>query len=402
MSTALAATIGTGNIVGVATGIYCGGPGAVFWMWLTAFFGMALKFCSATLAVHFRDESGEEIRGGPMYYIEKGFKQRYNWNFKWLAFFFALSTAIAAFGIGNIVQANSVADSFATLFSPESTENPFALELTVGLILAVLAAVVIIGGIKRIGKVAVFIVPFMSIVYVCGGLAVLLLHINQVPGILAHIVRSAFTGTAAKGGLFGSAVLLTIRHGVARGLFSNESGLGTAPMAHSVARTDQPVREGLVAMIGPFIDTLIICTITALVIIITQAHVTTDLDGAALTSAAFAKGLFGWGRLIVTFGMIFFAYSTVLGWYYYGEKGVEYIFGHRVIPAYKVLWILLIPVGAVAKLTICWRIADIFNALMALPNLIALICLSGVVWRLLKTYYADPLNFQPTGYPPPA
>ena len=387
MSTALSATIGTGNIAGVATAIYFGGPGALFWMWVTAFFGMAIKFTSSTLAVLFRDESGSEIKGGPMYYIEHGFRKVFGWDMKWLAIFFALSTAVAAFGIGNMVQANSVADAFSGFFGDAGDFNVFIIKLIIGLVMAVLAGMVIIGGIKRIGAVASYIVPFMSVIYITGGIIILIMNADLLSSAFASVFKAAFTGEAAKGGLFGSAVMYTIRMGVARGIFSNEAGLGTEAMAYSVSKTDNPVRTGLVSMIGPVIDTLIVCTITGLVIVISGAHLATDLNGASLTAEAFSMGLAGAGKVIVSFGLMFFAFSTIIAWYYYGEKGIEYLAGRGVIPFYKVLWVILIPIGAITQLKLVWNISDIFNGLMALPNLIALLFLAGVVLNMKDKYF---------------
>ncbi len=394
MSTALSGTIGTGNIAGVATAIYFGGPGAIFWMWVTAVFGMAIKFSSATLAVLFRDESGKEIKGGPMYYIEHGFRRAFGMEMKWLAVFFAFATAVAAFGIGNMVQANSVADVLAGLFAGRGPYVAFILKAAAALVIAFLAGLVIIGGIKRIGHVAAVIVPFMSLLYLIGGISILIMNVGEVPYAFSRIITAAFSGEAAKGALFGTAVMYTIRMGVARGIFSNEAGLGTEAMAYSVSKTKNPVRAGLAAMAGPVIDTLIICTITGLVIIISKAHIVTDLNGASLTAEAFSLLLNGTGRLIVAAGLIFFAFSTIIAWYYYGEKGIEYLGGPRFVPYYKFVWIALIPVGALAELKAVWEISDIFNALMALPNLIALFFLAKVAGKLKDEYFKNPDNFK--------
>ncbi len=398
LSTALSATIGTGNIAGVATAIYAGGPGAVFWMWISALFGMAVKFTSATLAVKYRKVTKDSVKGGPMYYIEMGIKERYGWNFKWLAVFFALSTAIAAFGIGNTVQANSVADALSRLISGAnaSAHTLFYVKLAIGLVLAALTGLVIIGGIKRIAQVASRLTPTMSVFYVLGALTILVINYDKLLDAFKLIFTEAFTGHAARGAILGTAVLYVMRMGFARGIFSNEAGLGTAPMAHSAARTNLPAREGIVAMLGPFIDTIVICTMTALVIIVAGFYSTGELNGAALTAKSFQLGIGNVGSWIVNLGLALFAYSTLIGWYFYGEKGIEYLFDSpKVIFWYKILWVVLIPIGAVASLGIVWNISDVFNGFMALPNLVALFLLSGVAVRELKAYLSNPDNFKP-------
>ena len=386
LSTALSATIGTGNIAGVATAIASGGPGAVFWMWVTAAFGMAVKFTSCTLSLKYRVK-GEDgnIRGGPMYFIEQGMGQRW----KPLAIFFALAASISAFGIGNMVQSNSVADALGNLaeaFVGDLGGKLIILKVVIGLIIALLTGLVIIGGITRIARVASRLVPFMTIVYIGGSLLILVLNLDRIIPVLKLIFVSAFTPTAAVGGFAGAAVMKTIQWGVARGVFSNESGLGTAPMAHAAARTGEPVREGLVAMIGPFVDTIIVCSMTALVILV-SGHWTSGVNGAPLTSNAFEALLPGIGHIIVSIGLALFAYSTIISWYYYGEKGIEYLFGPRAIAPYKWVYLALIPIGAATTLKVVWGFADIFNGLMALPNLIALVALSGVVAAETKDYF---------------
>ncbi|MBK1634258.1 alanine/glycine:cation symporter family protein [Rhodovulum adriaticum] len=374
LTTALSATIGTGNIAGVATAIFLGGPGAVFWMWLTALVGMATKYAEAVLAVQFRetDERGRYV-GGPMYYIRNGLGAKW----RWLAWLFAFFATIAAFGIGNTVQANSVA---------RAVEGTFGVPyLWTGLALAAVVFVVIIGGVKRIGRVAETLVPLMAILYVIGALAILAVNITDVPAALGLIVSDAFTGTAATGGFAGAAVMAAIRFGVARGVFSNEAGLGSAPIAHAAALTDDPVRQGNVAMLGTFIDTILICTMTALVIITTGAW-TSGETGAELSALAFQTGLAG-GDLIVSLGLIVFAFTTMLGWSYYGERAAEYLFGVKVILPFRLLWVAAIVLGAVANLGVVWVVADIMNALMAIPNLIALIALSGTVAAVTRAYW---------------
>jgi len=379
LMTALAATVGTGNIAGVATAIALGGPGAVFWMWVTALLGMATKYAEAVLAVQYRevDERGCQ-QGGPMYYIRNGLGP----GWAWLGGAFALFGTVAAFGIGNTIQANSVAHAL---------ENDFGVSrwLTAGA-LAVLTWLVLVGGVRRIGEVAGKLVPLMALAYVGGALLVLALRVDEIPGALATIFHDAFTGTAAAGGFAGAGVMMAIRYGVARGVFSNEAGLGTAPIAHAAARTRDPVRQGTIAMLGTFIDTLVICTLTALVILVGGGWTATDpvnggqLSGAALTAHAFEAVLPGVGASLVAVGLALFAYTTLLGWSYYGERCAEYLFGTRIILPYRLLWVLAIPAGALAGLQPLWLLADVMNGLMAVPNLIALLLLSPVVFRLTR------------------
>jgi AGCS family alanine or glycine:cation symporter len=377
LSAALSATIGTGNIAGVATAIAAGGPGAVFWMWITGLFGMAIKYTSCMLGFHYRVIHPDgSISGGPMYYLERGLR------LKWLGVLFALFAMIASFGIGNMVQANSVAKPLE--------ENLGVPTWLTGLIAATLVALVIIGGIRRIGKVASRIVPFMCIVYVLGAIIIMITNLEKLPAALGLIFKYAFTPMAAGGGILGTAV----REGVARGVFSNESGLGSAPIAHAAAKTKEPVREGLVAMVGPLVDTLIICTMTALVIVSTGAyHHINPATGEAFTSSplsahAFDLGLPGVGKWIVTFGLVFFAFSTMISWSYYGDRSTEYLLGRRAIMPYRWVFVALIVVGAIAKIEFVWKISDIFNGLMAFPNLVGIIGLSGVVWGLSRDYFS--------------
>ena len=377
LMTSLSATIGTGNIAGVATAIFLGGPGALFWMWCTALVGMATKYAEAVLAVKYRevDEDGNHI-GGPMFYIKNGLGSKW----VWLGGVFAVFGALAGFGIGNTVQANSVADALNAKFAVP--------HLATGLVMAVLAALVLIGGIRRIAEVAGKLVPFMAIAYVLAGLVVILMNIGDVPGAIALIVKSAFNPVAATGGFAGAAVWAAIRFGVARGVFSNEAGLGSAPIAHAAAKTDSPVRQGTVAMLGTFIDTIIVCSITGLVIVISGAW-TGGENGAALSAAAFESALPGIGGYIVTLGLALFAFTTLLGWSFYGEKCVEYLFGVKSITPFRILWIVAVPIGATSDLKFTWLVADTLNALMALPNLIALLLLSPVVFKLTKEYFSD-------------
>jgi len=374
LMTALSATVGSGNIAGVATAIYLGGPGAVFWMWVTALFGMASKYGEAVLAVHFRevDKIGNHV-GGPMYYIQNGLESRW----RWLAVLFSIFGALAAFGIGNTVQANTVATA---------VESSLHLPVWVsGLAMAIFTGAVIIGGIRRLGAVAAKLVPFMAISYIAGALIIILLNVEQVPTALMTIIHHAFTGTAAAGGFAGATVLMAIHFGVARGLFSNEAGLGSAPIAHAAAKTKDPVHQGLIAMLGTFIDTIVVCTMTALVIILTGSW-TSGQTGVALTSDAFNIGLAQGGGVVVTMALILFAFTTLLGWSYYGERCAEYLFGVRVIQPFRILWVIAIPIGAMGNLGLVWTIADILNGLMAIPNLIALLALSPIIFHLTRQH----------------
>ena len=374
LMTAMSATIGTGNIAGVAAAIFIGGPGAIFWMWITALVGMATKYAEAVLAVKYRqtDELGKYV-GGPMYYIKHGLGS----HWAWLAFLFALFGALAAFGIGNMVQSNSVADALHSNFSVNT-------HIT-GLAIALLAGLVILGGIKRIGAVAGKLVPLMAMAYILGSLFIIITNINQVPDALMVIVDSAFNGSAAAGGFAGAGIMLAIQMGVARGIFSNEAGLGSAPIAHAAAQTDSPVRQGIIGMLGTFIDTIIVCTMTALVIIISGAW-TSGETGASLSSLAYGNAL-PFGEYIITFGLVVFAFTTILGWSYYGERCAEYIFGAKIILPYRILWIIAIFIGASQKVNLIWVLADVMNGFMAIPNLIALALLSPVIFKVTQEYF---------------
>ena len=373
LMTALSATVGTGNIAGVATAIAAGGPGALFWMWITGLVGMASKYAEAVLAVKYREIGPNgQARGGPMYYIEKGLGQR------WLGLVFALFASLSAFGIGNMVQSNSVANAVHASFGIPAWIS--------GLVLMIASALVVLGGIKSIGRVTAVLVPVMILFYVLGALAILALSLDKLPAAVALVFEHAFTPTAASGGFLGASVMLGIRMGVARGLFSNESGLGSAPIAAAAAQTRHPVAQGLVSMTQTFIDTLVVCSMTGFALIVSQTW-DSGKTGAALTSQAFSTALPGnAGHLIVAISLILFAYSTILGWCYYGEKSIEYLAGPKAIRPYRVLFILLIGVGALLKLDLVWGLADIFNGLMAGPNLIALLLLSPVVARETRDY----------------
>ena len=400
LSTALSATIGTGNIAGVATALVLGGPGAVFWMWVTAAVGMCTKFTCCLLAQRYReiDERGI-VAGGPMYYLRDGLR------LPWLGALFALFTAIAAFGIGNMVQANSVADplsrylGYGTIPIAGGAQGGIDLaKLIIGAALAILVALVIIGGVRRIARVAERIVPIMTAVYVAGSLWILIWNLGDVPSAFGSIFRGAFAGSSVAGGAVGYTVAQAMRWGIARGLFSNEAGLGSAAIAHAPAKTKEPVREGMVAMLGPFIDTIVICTMTALVILTSGVLGTTDSSGASLSAEAFEAGLPGFGGHLVSFGIVFFAFTTIVGWSYYGDRAVYFLFGSRgrkAVPIYRWIYVILIPIGAATKLEIVWGISDIFNGLMALPNLIALIGLSGVVSRVLGDYETRKPSMRP-------
>ena len=376
LMTSLSATIGTGNIAGVATAIFLGGPGALFWMWCTALVGMATKYAEAVCAVKYRevDELGNHV-GGPMYYIKNGLSKKW----LWLAPAFACFGAIAGFGIGNTVQANSVADVLDSSYGVPAWVT--------GVVLLVLVGAVILGGIKRIAKVAGKLVPFMAVAYLAAGLVVLIINAAEIPAALGLIFTHAFTPVAATGGFAGAAVWAAIRFGVARGIFSNEAGLGSAPIAHAAAQTKGPVNQGLVAMLGTFIDTLIICSITGLAIITSGAW-TSGETGASLTSAAFESTIPGIGAHVVTIALAIFAFTTMLGWSFYGEKCVAYLLGVKSILPFRILWCLAVPLGATADLGFIWLLADTLNALMALPNLIALILLSPVVFKVTKEFFA--------------
>ena len=371
LTTSLAATIGTGNIVGVSTAVAAGGPGAVLWMWLTGVFGIATKYSEALLAVKYRVKMPDgSMAGGPMYVLERGL------NMKWLAVLFAAFTSVTAFGIGNMVQANSI----STLVN-EAFQIPTWIT---GLILASLTAVVIIGGIKSIASVCERLVPFMAITYVLGCLIVLGMNINGIPDTVMLILNSAFSGHAVVGGFLGAGMKEAIRFGIARGLFSNESGLGSAPIVAAAAQTKNPVRQALVSSTGTFWDTVVVCAITGLVIVNSGEWVK-GLSGAALTKQAFSD-FHIIGPIVLTLGLLTFVFSTILGWSYYGEKAAEYLFGNKVIKPYRYLWVMFVMIGSVMSLNIVWTFADITNALMAVPNLVSLILLSGVIAKETKKY----------------
>ncbi len=376
LMTALAATVGTGNIAGVATAIAAGGPGALFWMWVTGLFGMATKYGEAVLAVRFREtDAYGNMCGGPMYYISKGM------GWKWLAVVFAIFASIAAFGIGNIVQSNSVAEAITVSF-------PAIKPWMVGSVMFIATTLVLLGGIKNIGKTASIIVPFMIVLYMTCSLIVVFINIKQIPSVFVLVITRAFTPTSAIGGFAGALVRETVKHGVSKGVFSNESGLGSAPIAAAAAQTKNPVNQALVSMTQTFIDTIIVCSLTGFVILSTGVW-QDGATGAELTTHAFTSALPGnIGGIVVSLGLVFFAYSTVLGWSYYGEKSIEYLLGIKAIIPYRILYCVMVFVGAIiTKVKLVWTFADITNGLMAVPNLIGLLALSGIIVSETQKYY---------------
>lgn len=397
LCTALSATIGTGNITGVATAIALGGPGALFWMVIAAFFGMATKYAEGLLAIKYRtiDEEGH-VLGGPFYYIENGMGKKWIWLAKIFAFFGA---GVGLFGIGTFTQVNSIASAVKNFFDPDMAHTVSLLggnyswaTVIAGLFLTVCVGLVVLGGIQRIAKVSEIIVPFMAVLYVGLAVIIIITNITAVPAALASIVKSAFTGSALAGGAVGS-VFVAMQKGVARGIFSNESGLGSAPIAAAAARTKEPVRQGLVSMTGTFIDTIVICTMTGLSIVIAGSWLNPELEGVAITMDAFQKGL-PFPSFVATFSLmlclVFFAFTTILGWNYYGERCVEYLFNRNkgVVMGYRILYILAVFIGPYMTVKAVWNIADIFNALMAFPNLIALLALNGVIVKETRDFHA--------------
>jgi AGCS family alanine or glycine:cation symporter len=385
LTTALAATIGTGNIFGVAGAILIGGPGAVLWMWLTGVFGMATKYSEALLAVKYREVNAQgQMCGGPMYVIEKGLKCR------WGGIVFAVFTAIAAFGIGNMVQSNTLAE----IVSEHRAALPFvisenALAISVGLVLTALTAAVILGGITSIARVCSFLIPIMAIGYSLGCIAILVMNFSKLDETLVLIFKSAFSGHAAAGGFIGAGIAQAMRYGIARGLFSNESGMGSAPILAAAARTRDPVRQALVSSTGTFWDTVVVCAMTGLVLVSSGEWLGEGLDKASLCARAFSQlGVYGNGILV--FGLVTFVFSTIIGWSYYGEKSVEYLFGTGAVKPYRWVWVAAVFVGSVWKSDAVWNFSDMMNGLMALPNLVALLLLSGVVAADTRRYFNSP------------
>ncbi len=371
LTTALAATIGTGNIIGVSTAIAAGGPGAVLWMWLTGVFGISTKYAEALLAVKYRVVNRDgTMSGGPMYVLDRGL------NMRWLGVVFAAMTAVAAFGIGNTVQANAIASMVKTNFGISP--------LVTGLSLALLTGAVILGGIKAIARVCQNLIPAMALFYVAGCFMLLIIGYQTIPDTLELIFKSAFTGHAVAGGFLGAGVKEAVRYGIARGLFSNESGLGSAPIVAAAAQTKNPVRQALVSSSGTFWDTVVVCAITGTVIVNSGQWIY-GYDGADLTAAAFSE-LAVTGKIILSVGLLTFAFSTILGWSYYGEKAAEYLFGPKVVKPYRWLWTVMVLVGALLSLPVVWSFADIANALMVIPNLVAVLLLSGVVVSVTRHF----------------
>lgn len=386
LTTALAATIGTGNIYGVAGAVLLGGPGAVFWMWLTGVFGIATKYSEALLSVKYRsvNERGQ-MSGGPMYVLEKAL------NAKWAAVLFALFTALAAFGIGNMAQADAIAEMISEKrTSLGITMDPQQLKIIVGFILAGVTGVVIIGGIRSIARFCNILVPFMAFSYIVGCLLLLIMNWEKLPSTLSLIITSAFTGQAAVGGFVGAAIVQVMRAGIARGLFSNESGLGSAPIVAAAAQTRDPVRQALVSGTGTFWDTVIICALTGLVIVSSGDWALAEVQGnkAMLCSMAFSH-LSWFGDFILIGGLLTFVFSTILGWSYYGEKAVEYLVGVKAVTYYRWIWVLVVFLGAIWKTSAVWDFSDMMNGLMAIPNLVSLILLSGVVASETNRYFSE-------------
>lgn len=382
LTTALAATVGTGNIVGVATAIGIGGPGALFWMWVTGLLGMASKYSEAFLGVRFRtvDEAGER-NGGPQQYLERGIPNGFG---RALAYAFSIFAVLASFGIGNMTQGNSVASNLERSFAVPTWAT--------GIVLTIVAMLVLVGGIKSIGRVTAGFVPVMIVFYVLGALYILIANLGELPAAIALIFHDAFTGSAAVGGFAGSALIVAIQFGVARGIFSNESGMGSAAIAAAAAQTSHPVRQGLVSMTQTFIDTIIVVTMTGLVIVTTGAYAFTDADGAQIdaslmTGEAFTHGLPGqWGHWVVTLSLVMFAFSTILGWSYYGERTIEKLLGRRSVMPFRVVFSLIVFIGCTTQLGVAWAFSDVMNGLMAIPNLIGLLILSGLVARETRAY----------------
>ncbi len=379
--TALAATVGTGNIVGIAVAISVGGPGAIFWMWFSAILGMVTKYCETTLAVAYREknELGEYV-GGPMYYISRGL----GWTKS--AFIFCLLAVLASFGVGNMVQANAVSGGLKLAFDIPT--------YVTGFVLSALVALVILGGIKRIATVAEKLVPFMAVLYITAAVVILIINVEKIPSALQMIVSDAFTGSAAIGGFVGTTMLYAARIGVSRGVFTNEAGLGSAPIAHASANTDHPARQGCWGAFEVFFDTIIMCTITALVIITSGLWTDNTMNGTQMSLTAFRNAIPG-GDYIVSIGIVLFAFATIIAWYYYAEKALEFIAGKTAILVYRIVFVILVFVGCVAAIDIVWELADLFNGLMAIPNLLALFALSTSITKLTTDFFRNPKEIRP-------
>lgn len=378
--TALAATVGTGNIVGIAIAISVGGPGAIFWMWVCAILGMVTKFCETTLAVAYREKNRQgDYVGGPMYYISRGL------GWKKTAVAFCLFAVFASFGVGNMVQANAVSGGLKSSFNIST--------YVTGIVLAILVSLVIIGGIKRISAVAEKLVPFMAVMYIIAAIIVLIINAGKIPAAFQVIIKDAFTGTAAIGGFAGSTMLYAARIGVARGVFTNEAGLGSAPIAHASANTDHPARQGCWGAFEVFFDTIIMCTVTALVVITSGLWNDASMDGTEISLTAFGNAI-PFGEYVVSIGLVLFAFATIIAWYYYAEKAIEYVAGAKTIRFYQVVFVILVFVGCVAEVDVVWELADLFNGLMAIPNLIAMFALSATIVKLTKDFFDNPKNIR--------
>ncbi len=387
LATAIAAQVGTGNLAGVATAIAAGGPGAIFWMWVSGFFGMATIFSEAVISQQYTVvENGQKI-GGPVYYISQGIKNKALARF--LSVFFAIAIILALGLMGNVVQANSIAAAANTAFGIP--------KIAIGIVVAILILLIVIGGVKRITSFAEKVVPLMALFYIIGCLVIIVMNASNIIPAFVSIFKYAFTPTAAMGGFAGAVVKVAVQKGIARGLFSNEAGMGSTPHAHALAEVDHPVEQGLVATIGVVIDTGIICTMTALVIL-TTGVLETGLDGAELTQSAFGVGFGDFGAKFIAICLFFFAFTTIMGWYFFGETNVRYLFKEKGIPVYRALVVLIIIIGSTLKVTLVWEMADMFNALMVFPNLIALLALSGVVSKILKDYENNFENGKPSEY----
>ncbi|WP_036769454.1 alanine/glycine:cation symporter family protein [Pontibacillus halophilus] len=375
LATSISAQVGTGNLAGVATAIAAGGPGAIFWMWLSSFFGMATIFSEAVLAQVYKVKKGDQVVGGPAYYIREGLGSRF------LAGFFAVAIILALGFIGNMVQSNSITVAVNEVFGQSS----LWLNLSIGIVVALFIGMILFGGIERISAFAGNVVPIMALLYIVGSMIILIVNIDLVIPTFQLIFEAAFTPESAGGGVLGATVKEAIRYGVARGLFSNEAGMGSTPHAHAVANVKHPAQQGFVAMVGVFIDTVVICTLTAMVVLITNAH-TTGLEASAITQEGFARGLGEFGTPFIAICLLFFAFTTILGWSYFGEVNIRFLFNGKGIKPYRSLVLLFVVIGALVKVDFVWEMADMFNALMVVPNLIALLLLSPVVKRVFREY----------------
>ncbi|WP_051255263.1 alanine/glycine:cation symporter family protein [Pontibacillus marinus] len=375
LATSISAQVGTGNLAGVATAIASGGPGAIFWMWISSFFGMATIFAESVLAQTYKKKQGAQPVGGPAFYIQYGLGS------KWLAGFFAIAIIIALGFVGNMVQSNAITVAMNQTLNADS----FGVRFLIGSFVAFFVGLILFGGIQRIANFAGNIVPVMALLYIIGSVIIVVLYWDQLLPTLSLIVNAAINPNAAAGGVLGATVKEAVRYGIARGLFSNEAGMGSTPHAHAVAKVKHPAEQGLVAMVGVFIDTVIICTLTALVVIMTDAH-KTDLEASAITQEGFARGLGEFGIPFIAVCLLFFAFTTILGWAYFGEVNVRFLFGEKGVPPYRAIVLLFIVVGAIVKVEFVWQVADTFNALMVLPNILALLLLTKVVKRSWKEY----------------